>query len=428
MGEYIYADITGKNLDNPDCAIRLACVGHRFKAPQLHDNKISFAKSFSSVGRSSNTRQLLLKADESRERLYEACKATKISGERVVSQARRFIPLINAILLSCRVQPENARLDEKLEFEWASGIEEKDKLTFFKSEVIMYDLTMAIVCEGLGRAAMATENSVRGEFAAASRDYAVAAGIFDFLASEHLPQWIAKGSNVKDEELPSECHAATARALTELFQANQQQMAVVTLLMKKGKPNYSLLAKLCLGISEQLEDFVSIMRREAIEQMGRMDKEFFTLVAFQINVQKSLSLFFFAHHLWANADYGNAIAIMSEARVALRTRETNTSAGVPDVSRSAPLKPLKQDLKDLREHMATVLQEWETENGRFYFVSVPQKVPPGKMLQEGLKMNKKEAYKLDDVEPVLLAIPERQDSDLAKRLKKRMWFGSIGSS
>jgi len=204
-------------------------------------------------------------------------------------------------------------------------------------------------------------------------------------------------------------------------------MAVATVLIKPGKPNYSLLAKLCLGVSEEIDDFVSKMRRDGFKQMTRMDKDFFTLVAFQVNVQQSLSLYFQARHLWDRQEYGIAIAIMSEATVALRTRESDASKGVPDVSRSVALRPLEKDLKDLRTHMATVLREWEKDNTKVFFEKVPHHVPAEKKLQEGLKMNKKEAYKLEEVEPVLLVLPEgaleRSDSDLARELQQRLNAG-----
>ena len=131
---------------------------------------------------------------------------------------------------------------ERLVFEWMSGIEQDPPA--YASEAIMYEMVMAVASEGLGRAGAATESSVAGEFAAASRDYAAAAGIFHQLATELLPKWIAKGSNVKEETLPSECSAFMASALEQLFQVNGQQMAVATLLVKPGTPNYSLLGKL----------------------------------------------------------------------------------------------------------------------------------------------------------------------------------------
>jgi BRO1-like domain len=294
---------------------------------------------------------------------------------------------------------------------------------------------------------------VSGQFAQASRDYAAAAGIFDFLHKDHLPKWIAKGSNVDEKNLPSECHTMTAKALKALFQANGQQMAVATVLIKPGKPNYSLLAKLCLGISEQLEEFVGLLRREAFTAQSRMDKDFFTLMAFQISIQNSLSLYFQARALWDKDDYGMAIALMSEATVALRTREaasgstTASTAGVPDVSRIPALKTLTTDLVDLRKHMNLILETWEKDNNLVYFTPVPQHVPAGKKLQEGLRMNKAEEYKLETADPCLLLLPddgggggaraaaaaaaagappppysslERSDSDIARELQERL--------
>lgn len=425
MGEnYLYKDVTGPNLDHPDSAIRLASVVHRFKVPKI-THEVSFAKSFSTTGRSDKTRKLMLNADDARKSLADSVSAAKISAERVVADAVRYQPMIHSVLLSCKVQPEQARLDERLIFEWKSGIEEKPAA--FKSEAMMFDFVMTCVSEGLGRAVSATEKSVAGDFAAASRDYAAAAGIFHFMAEEHLPKWIAKGSSVDEDKLPSECHPPVAKALKLLFMANGQQMAIATVLMKDGKPNYGLLAKLCFGIADLLEDFVSLLRREASSQMGRMDPDFFTLVTLQINVQKSLTLYFQARTLWDQEEYGIAIALLSEATVALRQREHTAANGVPDVNQTPALKPLGNDLKDLRGHMDLLLRAWEKDNSSVFFTKVPQHVPAGKKLQEGIQMKKMTEYQLQDAEPVLLVLPDdamkRTDSDLARELQNRLNSG-----
>ena len=425
--DYLHSDVQGPNLDHPDSAIRLASVVHRFKVPRVI-HEVSFSKAFATTGRSSDsTRKLMRDADDNRKRLADSTTAPKISAERVVADAVRYQPLIHSILLSCKVQPEQARLDERLYFEWKSGIEEKPES--FRSEAMMYDLVMTCACEALGYAIGATEKSVSGDFAAASRDYACAAGIFDFLAEEHLPKWIAKGSNVDESKLPAECHPPLAKALKMLFMANGQQMAIATVLMKDGVPNYGLLAKLCLGVSEQLEEFIGVIRREAFVQMGRMDSNFLTLVTLQVNVHKSLTLYFQGRSLWNQQEYGIAIALLSEATVALRQRDHAASYGIPDVKSIPVLAPLAGDLKDLRNHMALLLRSWEKDNSSVYFTGVPQKVPADKKLQEGIQMKRKTEYKLQEAEPHLLILPEnalkRSDSDLARELQARLNTGDL---
>ena len=319
-----------------------------------------------------------------------------------------------------------ARLDERLVFEWTSGIETAK--TSFKSEAIMYDLVMCVICEGLGKAGVATEYSVAGEFATASREYAAAAGIFEFLADDHLPKWIARGSKVDSDGLPVECSVETARGLSILFKASGQQMAVATVLIKPGTPNYSLLSKLCLGIVEQLEAFITHMRDNAFKQMARVEKDFFTLTTFQIQLQKSLHLYFFARSLWEQQqEYGLAIAFLSEATTALKTRDSAASEGVPDVAKVPALAALKKDLLDLRAHMAHLLKTWEKDNSSVFFEAVPHVVPVDKKLKSGVQLGKSEKYKINDVEPVLLELPEdalkRSDSDLARELQKKLNSG-----
>ena len=81
----------------------------------------------------------------------------------------------------------------------------------------------------------------------------------NFLATDQLPQWISK-AELDEKELPSEITVGTCEALTILFLANAQQMAIAASLVKTGVPNWSLMAKLSLGITDQLDMFVNAMR------------------------------------------------------------------------------------------------------------------------------------------------------------------------
>ena len=418
---------TKPDLSHPDCAIRLASCVHRFRIPQMNPTRrVSFASSFATTGKHEKTRKVMLKADDLREKLLAAVLSETISHERVVAQARRYQPYIHQILVSCKFQPEMARLDERLVFEWMSGVESSKE--YFKSEAIMMDLTMCILCEGLGKAGVATESSMAGEFAAASREYAAAAGIFQFLGDDHLPKWIARGSNTNEDSLPVECCTSTAKALSVLFQANAQQMAIATVLIKAGTPNYGLVSKLCFGVEEQLEEFISIMRKDAVTQMSRIEKEFFTLINFQITLQKSLTYYFQARSIWDQGDYGLAIALLSEATVFLRTEDSSSSKrGMPDVAKIPALSALVGDLNHLRSHMGMLLREWEKDNSNVFFETVPRSVPSDKKLEKGVRLNKVDKYHFADVDPVLLSLPEnalvRSDSDLARELQEKLNAG-----
>ena len=58
-----------------------------------------------------------MQADDCRQKLSDAVEpgatGSTVSHERVVADARRYLPFIHQILLSCKVQPEEARLDGK---------------------------------------------------------------------------------------------------------------------------------------------------------------------------------------------------------------------------------------------------------------------------------------------------------------------------
>jgi hypothetical protein len=136
-------------LGHPDSCIRLASAVHRFKVPMIDpDQKLSFAKSFQTTGTHPKTKTLMLKvglknrsednillsfvsclffgshelshcllsllqADDARQKVASALEAQKVSHERVLNDSKRYLPFIHQILLSCKVQPEVARLDGK---------------------------------------------------------------------------------------------------------------------------------------------------------------------------------------------------------------------------------------------------------------------------------------------------------------------------
>jgi hypothetical protein len=430
-------DLKKPNLGHPDSAIRLASAVHRFRCPKM-TQKVCFARSFHTVGsHHATTKDAMRKADEARSRLNNALTSSTVSHERVVTESRKYLPLINQVLLTCKVQPEVARLDERLLFEWTSGVEKDPEP--YSSEALMYDMVMCIACEALGWAGSATDASMAGEFPAASRDYAKAAGIFSFLAEETLPQWVARGTDVNDSHLPTEATVGACKAFAKLCLAEGQQMAVAAVLIKPGVPNYALVAKLCLSISQQIEEFISIMRKEAFAQMSRMDSDFFTLMTFQINLQKSLANYFYARSFWDETKYGLAIATLSEATVTLQTRSHSGAPGLPDLSKTS-LRALQNDVKDLQTHMGLLLKTWEDDNTHVYFEGVPKSIPQDQKLLKGIQLSKVDPFQLETVDPLPLSIPDktkedpppppyssvshkRSDSDLARELQEKINAG-----
>merc|ERR1712161_51423 len=172
-----------------------------------------------------------------------------------------------------------------------------------------------------------------------------------------------------------------AKGLSILFQANAQQMAIATVLIK-----------------------------------------------LQITLQKSLSNYFYARSIWDQGDYGLAIAILSEATVYLRTEDKSSSKkGMPDVAKIPSLQALTGDLNDIRSHMGNVLCEWEKDNSNIFFEVVPRSVSTDKKLERGVRLNKVEKYHFADVDPFLLSMPEdaleRSDSDLARELQQKLNAG-----
>jgi hypothetical protein len=161
-----------------------------------------------------------------------------------------------------------------------------------------------------------------------------------------------------------------------------------------------------------------------------MDKDFFTLVTFSVNLQKSLSTYFHARGLWGAQDYGLAIAVLNDAKQGLETRAHGGASGMPELTKTSPLRPLQKDLTDLKAHMTLLLKHWEQDNSSVYFERVPSKVPEEKKLLSGLKLTKPTPYTIEDVDPLPLSLPDggiqRSDSDLARQLQEQLNSGFDG--
>lgn len=231
--------------------------------------------------------------------------------------------LSNCLIKSTRAEP--------VLFSWMSGIEcdKTKKLKYFDSEALMFELVLSVATYALSESNLGCDYSVNGDFGQALKHFAKATGIFQFLGEILLPDWMAKSKQHAEMEKESlaETRVGVSVALTSLHMAMSQQMAIATILVKPDDPNYSLLGKLCLGVATELESFVSTMRSKSAVHMARMEPGFLTFITFQINIQRALGLYFLSRSLWNSSEYGVAIAALSEANVAMRTRTSPTGRG-----------------------------------------------------------------------------------------------------
>lgn len=193
----------------------------------------------------------------------------------------------------------------------------------------MFEVVLSLATYALSESNIGCDSCVDGDFPKASRQFAKTAGIFQYLGEDVLPNWMANSLQHADmeNETLAETRVGVCLAMQHLYVGMSQQMAVATVLAKPGSPNYALLGKLSSGISEELEAFVSTFRSKSPVHLSRIDASFLTLVTFLINIHRSLSLYFLGRSLWLNDEYGVAIAAMSEATVAARTRTSPTSRG-----------------------------------------------------------------------------------------------------
>jgi len=384
----------------------LVTAVHRFSTPVINPgDQLSFEKSFKSCATPhENTRILMLLADGRRQTVKK--NMAGVVSHPALSQALKdYIPLINQVLLSCKVQPDVAKLDKSLLFSWCSGIEngKTDKKRNFDSEALMFELALSLATYGLSESNVGHDACAEKDYPQASRQFARTAGVFKYMGSDLLPDWMANANGKQraemENESPAETNAGACVALSSLYMAMAQQMAVATVLAKPGAPNYALLGKLCLGVAEDLDSFVSTLRSKSPIHMQRMDPSCFTTMTFSINVQRAASLYFLARSLWTASEYGLAIAAMYEATAAMRTRSSPTGKGLPEIERIGPLQPLAEEVDDFRAHMSALLESWEKDNGTVYFEQVPASVPKVKELK-AIQLKKAEEYALEERDPL----------------------------
>lgn len=395
---------------HPDSILRLASAVHRFSIPYINpEDHLSFEESFKSCSAShQSTMSVMHQADSRRQEIKKNMADGKLSHPALSQALIEYIPLINQILLSCKFQPEVARLDKKLLFSWHSGIEymKSKKKNTFDSEALMFELVISLATYALSESNQGCDACIDGNFPLASRQFSKTAGAFQHLGEDLLPNWMANSKQHAEMEKESlaETRVGVCVAFTTLFMAQAQQMAVATILVKPGIPNYALVGKLCAGIAEDLESFVSTLRSKSPVHMSRMDPSFLTLITFSINVQRTCSLYFLARSLWIAGEYGVAIAALSEATVAMRTRSSPTGRGLPEIEPNGPLQSLVGEMNGFRVHMSSLLKSWEKDNSLVYFDKVPPSVPANKALK-AIKLKKVEEFTLEMRDPLPLGAP-----------------------
>jgi hypothetical protein len=408
-------------METPKVLSNLTTSLYRIDVPKIgNGTKLSFSDSFKTVGSHPTTKSILKQADSSRKNLISAGK----SCQKNVDAANEYTPLIHQILTSVKVQPENAKLDQKLIFEWVSGIETTNNKVY-KSEAIIFDLVMTIATEGIAVAGLACDECLNGDFQKASRYYKQAAGIMKFLAEKQLPDWYNKmSSSSSGKDLPAEASPHVCEALTILFLAYAQMMATAHCLDKTDNPSWPLLAKLSLGIAEQLKMFDSTLRSKASLKRSLFDSKLFTVVTFQIETQYALSLYYQARSKWENdREYGIAISMLYACKDKMKMRETPTSKGLPEeiFKKGSSLASFANDIHEMKSHVQELLTSWEKDNNKIYHDRVPLEIPDDKKLSEGTHITKADEYNLDPTDPFLIAIPgsnsTQVDDDHALALK-----------
>mmetsp|Transcript_2083 Transcript_2083/g.3821 ORF Transcript_2083/g.3821 Transcript_2083/m.3821 type:complete len:464 (-) Transcript_2083:176-1567(-) len=394
---------------HPDSILRLASAVHRFSIPYINpEDQLSFEESFKSCASPhGNTLTVMRLTDSRRQAIKKNMADGKLNHAALSKALTEYIPSINQILLSCKFQPEVARLDKRLLFSWSSGIEniktKTNKPHHFDSEALMFELVLSLATFAISESNVGCDSCIEGDFPAASRQFARTAGIFHTLGDDILPNWMANSkqhARMENESL-AETRVGVCVAFAMLYTAMAQQMAVATVLVKPGVPNYALVGKLCAGVAEDLDGFVGVLRSKSPVHMSRMDPSFLTLITFSINVQRAISLYFLARSLWTACEYGVAIAALSEATVAMRTRSSPTGRGLPEIEPSGPLQSLVGEMNGFRMHMGALLNSWEKDNSLVYFDKVPPSVPANKALK-AIKLKKMEEYTLEMRDPLTL--------------------------
>lgn len=276
----------------------------------------------------------------------------------------------------------------------------------------MFELVLALATYALSESNLGCDACIDGEFPQAARQFSKTAGVFQYLGDDLLPNWMAHSKQHAEMERESlaETRVGVAVAFTSLYMAMSQQMAVATILVKPGVPNYALVGKLCSGIADDLDSFVSTLRSKASIHMSRMDPSFLTLITFSINVQRAISLYCLSRSLWTATEYGVAIAALSEATVAMRTRTTPTGRGLPEVEPNGPLQSLVGEVNGFRLHMGSLLKSWEKDNSLVYFDKVPPSVPANKALKS-IHLKKVEEYALEMRDPLPLGVVEPEPKE-----------------
>lgn len=346
--------------------------------------------------------------------MVEACCNEHAGSSDILEDGQAYLDLLYRIMISCEVQPTQARLNVPLQFAWKSGLENLSKSTaVYKSDSMAYDLALTLMTLATAHCQSATyQHSVTGDFVSAAREYRTAASICFFVSDKVLPMWMTHEENASNSTLPLECHIPTVLGVCSLYQAQRQQMAVAHLLMKQsGDLKYSMLAQLSLGVYELLTEYRTAIQpvRSRLDSSNASD----LLLEIELHIWNSLSAYFWSMHLWHDAidSHGKALCVLKyAAMIELQERPNKVSLkGIPHLT--AGVADLRKDLTALRKHYAETYKSWCHDNDNIFRESVPEEVDVSTLLLHGSERLSTfseliESYSLKPVIPVVLQMPD----------------------
>lgn len=365
--------------------IKIVTLIYRFPLPAT--KHIDFAKCFARCLGQPDTAKEVAHMDGARRELAEELATGQPNYANVVNAAQRYIPLIAQTLYSLEQAQSPVYLSEQLKFEWATGIGINPRRNWITSEAVVWDKCMAMAAQAMAHANnwfnMVTAGPER--YNSGAEELCRAAGVMIQLSKEELPRWIGKTAD--GERLP-EAIEGIVEGLSIVCLAQAQQLAVAKAI-ESGRTPPGLIAKLCFGVTQLMDQGLSVLRTKGSVVFAKLDRPLLVHMALMQQVFKAVGLQHMAALHWSKDEYGTAIAFSRKAQAALAPRASDTSEGVPPAAALGNM--LAMDISALRDQATATLNAYEKDNRTIYYCPVPATTDP---LPEPVIMMKPRPYEV----------------------------------
>jgi hypothetical protein len=352
----------------------------KFRLPKCGKIPVNFQKIFHPSICSEESNLLISNLEKSRLKMAKQLELVSATVSEKLDSVNEYLPLIEKLFNSLKNQPP-VRLDAAMMFHWVGSFSEVENISKFPE--IIFEVTMVLHAKAVLHHCLAwymLNLDLSSNLSSAGQHFLTAAGIMEFLASSHLPQWLSMPGIVR----PPETNAAVCRGMADIFSGQAQQMAVVKAMQKPGGTPNSIMVKLCVAVLRITDSGIDSLNTVSSLKLA-IDPE---IPLFNRTFAAGLAYFYNAetYKLKEEQETGVALGFYRESQARLTNLTTGSKIQIANYLKLCSKSPfIRHGIQYLANKINDSKAGAERDNSLIFFEAIPQynelpALPPGALV------------------------------------------------